>query len=207
MKRRDFITYGASVGLGMVVPCVPSLSWTGENSPVGLVPSKFSHRLPKTDGHYKVTAGYIEEKPIPEYTWASDETYEEFMDMKFGIRLHWGLYSIFQQPKESWQFIAMSIEERQAYQELYKSWNPAGFDATAWVNFFADSGARMFSFTAKHHDGFSMYDTDTRVKSRVNWMAEGGPALESCDLAYSIMETRSVEISPKSCAKQHIERE
>jgi len=34
-----------------------------------------------------------------------------------------------------------------------------------------------------------MYDTKTRVRSRVNWTAAGGPQIEACDLAYSIMET------------------
>ena len=34
-----------------------------------------------------------------------------------------------------------------------------------------------------------MFDTQTRVKKRVNWMVPGGPKLEDCDLAYSIMET------------------
>jgi alpha-L-fucosidase len=47
----------------------------------------------------------------------------------------------------------------------------------------------MFAFTAKHHEGFSMFDTRTRVRQRVRWDAPGGPNLENCDLAYSIMET------------------
>jgi len=34
-----------------------------------------------------------------------------------------------------------------------------------------------------------MFDTRTRVKNRANWTAAGGPKMESCDLAYSIMET------------------
>lgn len=34
-----------------------------------------------------------------------------------------------------------------------------------------------------------MFDTRTRVKSRTNWMAASGPKIESCDLAYSIMES------------------
>ncbi len=34
-----------------------------------------------------------------------------------------------------------------------------------------------------------MFDTKTRVRQRVNWTAAGGPKIESCDLAYSIMET------------------
>jgi alpha-L-fucosidase len=49
--------------------------------------------------------------------------------------------------------------------------------------------AVSFAFTSKHHDGFSMFDTHTRVKRRVNWTAPGGPALEDCDLAYSVMES------------------
>ena len=47
----------------------------------------------------------------------------------------------------------------------------------------------MFAFTTKHHEGFSMFDTRTRVKQRVRWDSTGGPRLEDCDVAYSIMET------------------
>jgi alpha-L-fucosidase len=47
----------------------------------------------------------------------------------------------------------------------------------------------MFAFTSKHHEGFSMFDTKTRVRNRANWTAPGGPQIEQCDLAYSIMET------------------
>lgn len=152
-------------------------------------PSKFSHRLPKSDVHYKATSGYIEDTPVSEYFWASDKAYEAFLDMKFGIRLHWGLYSIIQQANESWPYLTMSFEERQAYQELYKSWYPADFDATAWMDFFAESGAKMFAFTSKHHDGFSLFNTKARVRKRVNWLAPNGPVIEDCDEAYSIMET------------------
>ncbi len=57
------------------------------------------------------------------------------------------------------------------------------------MHLFHDSGLKMFAFTTKHHDGFSMFDTKTRVRHRVNWTAPGGPKIEPCDLAYSIMET------------------
>ena len=53
---------------------------------------------------------------------------------------------------------------------------------------FRRCGLKCFAFTTKHHDGFSMFDTKTRVKRRVNWTAPGGPKIEDCDLAYSIME-------------------
>jgi alpha-L-fucosidase len=151
--------------------------------------SKFTHRLPKSNKAYLSTSGYIEDDPVKEYTWASDKAYESFLDLKFGIRLHWGLYSILQQQGESWPYLSMSLEERQAYQELYKSWYPENFDAGEWMDFFADSGAKMFAFTSKHHDGFSLFDTKTRVKRRANWLAPGGPVIEECDQAYSIMDT------------------
>jgi alpha-L-fucosidase len=57
------------------------------------------------------------------------------------------------------------------------------------MDIFQESGMKMFAFTSKHHEGFSMFNTRTRVKSRANWTAPGGPQIESCDLAYSIMET------------------
>ena len=132
---------------------------------------------------------YIENPPIAEYHSASASAYEAFQDMKFGVRIHWGIYSIWHRGPESWQLLPMSFEDRQAYNNLYKTWNPAGFDADAWIDVFKQSGMNMFAFTSKHHEGFSMFDTKTRVKSRANWTAAGGPRIESCDLAYSIMET------------------
>jgi alpha-L-fucosidase len=132
---------------------------------------------------------YIENPPIAEYHSAPQSAYEAFQDMKFGVRIHWGLYSIWHRGAESWPFLPMSFEDRQKYNSLYKTWNPSGFDASSWMDTFHESGMKMFAFTTKHHEGFSMFDTKTRVKSRANWTAVGGPKIESCDLAYSIMET------------------
>lgn len=105
------------------------------------------------------------------------------------VRIHWGLYSVAGFTKESWPFLELNFQERVRYNEMYKTWNPSGFDADAWTSLFAENGLRMFAFTTKHHEGFSMFDTRTRVKQRVRWDAPGSPQLENCDLAYSIMET------------------
>jgi alpha-L-fucosidase len=83
----------------------------------------------------------------------------------------------------------MSFAERDRYNQLYKTWNPPGFDADRWIDLFVEAGMKMFAFTAKHHEGFSMFDTKTRVKNRPNWSAPGGPKIEACDLTYGIMET------------------
>jgi len=132
---------------------------------------------------------YIENPPMEGYHWAPASAYEAFQDMKFGARIHWGIYSIWHRGAESWPFLTMSFDDRQNYNNLYKTWNPAGFDASEWMETFKQSGMKMFAFTTKHHEGFSMFNTRTRVKSRANWTAHPGPAIESCDLAYSIMET------------------
>jgi alpha-L-fucosidase len=150
---------------------------------------RVNHHLPTGDTHYRHVQSYVEEIPVPEYRWASDTAYERFRDMKYGVRLHWGPYSILGEPGESWPFLKLPFAGRQHYQSLYQTWNPQAFNADEWMDLFAACGMRMFAFTSKHHDGFSMFDTRTRVPQRTNWTAPGGPKIEPCDLAYSMMET------------------
>jgi alpha-L-fucosidase len=148
-----------------------------------------NYTLPRNDVHYLRVKDWIEDKIDTGYHHPSSATIEAFRDIKFGVRIHWGIYSIAEQGGESWPFLKLSNVKKQAYQELYKTWNPTGFNAEEWMKLFSENGIKMFAFTAMHHEGFSMFDTEARVKKRVNWVAPGGPALEDCDLAYSIMET------------------
>lgn len=173
MNRRDFI---ASAAAAAAAPALPSY---GEEQ-------QTYHGFPP---QVLAPDSYVETTPIAEYHNAPARAYEAFQDMKFGVRIHWGIYSIWHRGAESWPYLPMSFADRQAYNDLHKTWNPAGFDAAAWMSAFEESGMKMFAFTSKHHEGFSMFDTKTRVRSRANWTATGGPRLESCDLAYSIMET------------------
>jgi alpha-L-fucosidase len=152
------------------------------------LPRRASSQTPKPPAP-DATTPYIETTPVSEYSYASPAAYEAFQDMKFGVRIHWGIYSIWHRGAESWPYLPMSFTDRQQYMSLYKTWNPAAFDANQWMDTFQQAGMKMFAFTSKHHEGFSMFDTKTRVRSRANWTAPGGPRIESCDLAYSIMET------------------
>lgn len=124
----------------------------------------------------------------PRYQHASPAAYERWRDLKYGLRIHWGIYSQYGF-EASWPVLKMSNEKKQEYFDSYKRFNPTQFDAEAWMRLFERCGLRCFAFTTKHHDGFSMWDTKTRVVRRVNWAAAGGPKIEACDLAYSIMET------------------
>jgi len=151
--------------------------------------SEKNRKIVLPEKYWQEFAFYIEKEPQPDYVHAPVEAHEAFRDMKFGVRIHWGIYSIWELQGESWPYLKMDKQKRQAYQELYKTWNPVGFDAEQWMQFFDRCGFKCFAFTTKHHEGFCMYDTKTRVKKRVNWTARDDPYIEDCDLAYSIMET------------------
>ena len=147
-------------------------------------------KLPKSDVHWRQVQSYVEETPQPDYHQASEAAREAFRDLKFGVRIHWGVYSMLG-VDASWPFLKMSNADRQAYQHLYEKFNPVGFDADEWMRFFKTNGLRVFAFTSKHHDGFAMFDTKTRVQRRVNCLAPGRPKIEECDFAYDIMESPS----------------
>ena len=75
------------------------------------------------------------------------------------------------------------------YFDLYKQFNPKHFNADVWMKWFKENGMKMFAFTTKHLDGFSMYDTKTVVKEKINWTAPGGIKVEPCDLSFDIMDS------------------
>lgn len=153
-------------------------------------------KLPATDTHYRRVKSYIEDTPNPDYSQASAAARAAFQQMKFGVRIHWGVYAMLDYGcNASWPFVradsghpGLSNEQRQAYQQFYRTFNPTNFNADAWMDLFQTNGIKVVAFTTKHHDGFSMFDTHSGVARRVNWTAPGGPKIEECDSAYSIMD-------------------
>jgi alpha-L-fucosidase len=141
----------------------------------------------KSDTHYKQVKNYVEEEPDADYLHASEKAHEAFRDIKFSVRIHWGVYSLWE-VEASLPYLKFSNEQRMAYNQLYKTFNPVDFNAQDWMDLFKRSGIQAFAFTTKHTDGFSMFHTQTRVKSRANYSDPLHP-IESCDLAYSIEES------------------
>lgn len=82
---------------------------------------------------------------------------QEFADSKFGIFLHWGLYSTFAQGE--W-YLSKGKLSHQEYKKAADAFYPHNFDAKAWVKAIKDAGAKYICFTSRHHEGFSMWDTD-----------------------------------------------
>jgi alpha-L-fucosidase len=144
--------------------------------------------LPESDSHYQNVKDYAEEIPDADYVHASEAAHEAFRDIKFSIRIHWGVYSMLG-VEASWPLLWMPAKKKQEYQQLYRQFNPEKFDADEWMTFFKRCGMQAFAFTTKHHDGFSMFHTKTRVQQRANYLKPVDQVIEPCDLAYSIEET------------------
>jgi alpha-L-fucosidase len=132
---------------------------------------------------------FVETAPDADYQHASAQAYENFRNLKYGVRIHWGLYSMLPSARESWTFLGLSDAERQAYLAMSKQWNPQGFNAEEWMKFFDRAGFKCFAITTKHHEGFSLWDTKTRVARRPNYTSPEGITIENCDVAYSVTET------------------
>jgi len=87
---------------------------------------------------------------------ASPQGLTWFQDARFGMFIHWGLYSII--GKQEWVMHTDRIPAPE-YEKLVPQFNPVKFDADAWVRTAADAGQKYIIVTSRHHDGFSMYDT------------------------------------------------
>ena len=81
---------------------------------------------------------------------------KEFQDNKFGVFLHWGIYSM--TARGEWYMNDRNIH-RDEYAKLASGFYPSKFDAAQWVSAIKASGAKYITITSRHHDSFSMFDT------------------------------------------------
>ena len=79
-----------------------------------------------------------------------------FNEKRYGAFIHWGLYAI---PAWHEQMSWRGRMPRRDYEKYAREFNPVKFDPDKWMDVFAGSGMEFVCFTAKHHDGFCMYDT------------------------------------------------
>lgn len=89
------------------------------------------------------------------------ELNEKFMDMGFGIFVHWSMDSQLGSVI-SHSMVGASEDYVQRYMnDLPKTFYPDKFDPDEWARLFKLTGAEYVVFTTKHHNGFCMWDTDT----------------------------------------------
>ncbi len=111
-----------------------------------------------------------------EATWASLQQYEVpewYMDAKFGIFIHWGVYAVPAFGNE-WYPRNMYIQGSKEFEHHVATYGPhvtfgykdfipmfkaESYDPEAWAELFKASGAKFIVPVAEHHDGFAMYET------------------------------------------------
>ena len=80
----------------------------------------------------------------------------DFQDKKFGIFIHWGIYSMLGQGE--WVMQNRNINYKE-YPKIAAGFFPAEFNAEEWVEAIKSSGAKYITITSRHHDGFSMWNS------------------------------------------------
>jgi len=86
----------------------------------------------------------------------SEKGMQWFLDSRFGMFIHWGLYSLI--GRGEWVMHNESIPVAE-YEKLVGQFNPVRYNAEEWVQIAADAGMKYIVITSRHHDGFSMYNT------------------------------------------------
>jgi len=81
---------------------------------------------------------------------------QDFQDMKFGMFIHWGVYSVLGDGEWVFHNRKLKLDE---YERLPKFFDPEKFDAKTWVALAKAAGMKYITITSRHHDGFAMFDS------------------------------------------------
>ncbi len=115
------------------------------------------------------------DRPLKEWT----KGMEWFKNAKLGIFIHWGLYSV-KGISESWSMYHKQISFED-YMAQAKGFTAKNYDPKAWAKLFKEAGAKYVVLTAKHHDGFALWQTKL---SHLN-VVEKSPAKRDLIASYS----------------------
>jgi alpha-L-fucosidase len=81
---------------------------------------------------------------------------EWFQDAKFGMFIHWGVYSVLGDGE--WVMFSQGIDKK-TYEKVPGFFNPVNYDPKEWVALVKAAGMKYITITSKHHDGFAMFDS------------------------------------------------
>ena len=95
-------------------------------------------------------------REVPERAPRFGDGRDWWFQKRFGMFVHWGLYAIngFHE-QEQWR----RRVPREDYVKLAARWNPTAFDPDAWLDLMQQAGMGYICLTAKHHDGFCLWET------------------------------------------------
>lgn len=135
-------------------------------------------------------------RPVPDW----------FGKAKFGIFIHWGLYSVpgytgrgqyaewywdqMKRPDHPAKLFHDRVYPGKTYEDFVSGFTAELFDANAWAKLFKDSGAKYINLVSKHHDGFCLYPS----KYAWNWnTVDVGPHRDFCMELREAMEGTGVK--------------
>ena len=100
--------------------------------------------------------------PISETPAQHDARMKWWREARFGMFIHWGVYSVpAGEYKDQTNFAEWFLEESHLpvsqYEKFAQEFNPTNFDANAWVSAARAAGVKYIVITSKHHDGFGMF--------------------------------------------------
>ena len=113
-----------------------------------------------------------------DYTPSSENSKarEWFQGAKFGLFIHWGVYSLLGDGEWVMNDQNISISE---YEKLPAFFNPIAFDPNEWVSIVKKAGMKYITITSRHHDGFSMFDTKASDYNIVDATSYGKDVLKA----------------------------
>ena len=106
----------------------------------------------------------------PEYTTKLKEVNERttwFRQARFGMFIHWGAYAV---PARGEWVKSHEKMTTEAYQKYVEAFDPHHYNPTEWANLAKEAGMKYAVMTAKHHDGFCLFDsqyTDYKISHYV----------------------------------------
>ena len=117
----------------------------------------------------------------PGYTPAKEDSVHTakmqwWREARFGMFIHWGVYSVYEgyyKGRKGWKYAEHIMNKRhipvKEYEKTAATFNPVDFDAKKWVALAEEAGMRYMVITAKHHDGFCLFDSDHTKYDMVDW--------------------------------------
>ena len=122
---------------------------------------------------------------IPESDPAILQRIGEWLDLKFGFMMHWGIVESWNICNEPWinRNGANYEDYKRAYWALNKTFNPQHFDPQSWAAAAKQAGMKYVVFTTKHHDGFCMFDT-----RQTNYSSTGSDCPAQTDFTRGVVE-------------------
>jgi alpha-L-fucosidase len=87
---------------------------------------------------------------------SASERMKWFLEARFGMFVHWGLYAIPARGEWVRSHEQISVED---YQPFFNEFNPDDYDPREWARVAKDAGMKYAVLTSKHHDGFCLFDS------------------------------------------------